>query len=108
MAPVIHTYSFENITNSSSNKLLALFQETSRQTDYFPGIIIISALWFIIFLSLKGKGYATLNALSAANTAFLIITILMYPLGILPGSVLVISICLFVISIPLLFILNSD
>ena len=93
------------------NKLTGLMQMTSdpfpgvaNMYDFLPGLLIVLAFYSIIFLSLKLKGFSFLASFSAANIANFVLVLLMYPLGIISGQVLVVSIFLVPISALILFI----
>lgn len=55
----VTNYNLSEVTEASGNKFVALLQYTSEQTNYVPGLIILLTMYFVIFFSLKNKGYGT-------------------------------------------------
>lgn len=113
MAPTILRYPIENISNGTAqNKLVGLMQMTSKPFaentlfDYLPGLLIILSVYFIVFLSLKLRGFSFLACFATANIVNFVLVLLMYPIGILSGQVFVISLFLVPISMLLLFIFS--
>jgi hypothetical protein len=112
MTVTIFKYPVENLANNSAtNKLVALMQLASDPNpavysfyDFLPGLLIWLVFYLIIMLSLKLRGFSFLASFSATNIAILILTLLMYPLGIISGQLLVISIFLVPLSVLLMWI----
>ena len=100
-------YNFTNITDGTGNKAVALMQMTSQYTDYTPGLMILRALWFIVFFSLKIKGYATSGCFIASNLAFFVVALLLYPIGVISGGIFVFSIFLVMIGTFMLFVASQ-
>jgi len=73
----------DNISNSTSNPLIAMIQQTSIATNYLPATIILAAIWIIIFGALIMRQTHPSSAFTAASIAHLVLCILIYPLGIL-------------------------
>lgn len=109
--PTIVKYPIEDLVNTTaSNKLVALMQLVSdpfpAQVDFYdflPGLLIILVVYVVIFLSLKLRGHSFLASFAATNIANFILVLLMFPLGIVGGQVLVVSLFLMPISAILLW-----
>jgi hypothetical protein len=107
MAPTINQYNLSQVTDATGNKLVALMQYTSQQTNYLPGFVILLSVYVVVFLGLKAKGASTSATFAACNMANLILTILLYPLGVVSGQFLVVGIVLVPLSVFLLYIAQS-
>jgi len=103
----ITNYNLDNMTGRSGNSLVNLIQFTSEQTNYIAGYVLYISFFLIIFLALKVKGSSTAGAFSASAFALFVVTVLMYPLHIVSGFLLGISIILLPISIFVLFISSN-
>jgi len=103
MAPTIPNYNFSNITNSD-NVIVSLFQYTSQQTNYLPGMLILIGLFVVITFALKVRGYRTSAVFTAASSANLVLALMMFPLGIINGQILVVSIALLPLAAFLLWL----
>jgi hypothetical protein len=103
----IVNYNISNITDGSGNVLVNMIRFTSEQTNYTPGFILFLSFYIILFLALKVKGATTSASFAATNFAMFIVAVLMYPLGMIHGLVLVLSIVLLPISIFILYISSS-
>lgn len=97
-------YDLTNMTNRSGNQLVNLIQYTSEQTHFMAGYVLYVTLFLIIFLALKMKGATTPAAAAATCFAMFVVTILFYPLHIVSGYLLAISIVLLPISVFILFL----
>jgi hypothetical protein len=112
--PTIVKYPIEDLVNTTaSNKLVALMQlvsdpfpATADFYDYLPGLLIVLVIYIVIFLSLKLRGASFLSAFASTNVVNFILVLLMFPLGIISGQVLVISLFLMPISAILLWAWN--
>ena len=110
MAPGINNFNLSSVTNSSGNKLASLMEFTSNPTctnlggcqttvyNYLPGILILLLLGLIIFFTLKVKQVSTTAAFAATVISNFVLAILLYPLGIISGQILVISLILVPLS----------
>lgn len=115
MAPTINNFNITEVANASGNKLVALMKFTSKPScvngecattiyDYLPGMLILLSLAFIIFFSLKIRGHSTTASFTAMAIANVVIALLMYPLEILSGRILLLSIILLPVAGFMLFI----
>lgn len=93
----VTNWNLSNISTTNST-FVTLMQETSRQTHYVPGTLMLLAIVFVLFISLKAKGLPTTNALAATCFAQAILAILMYPMQIITGVHLLIALILLPIS----------
>lgn len=110
MAPTINNFDITSVANSSNNKMVELMRFVSKPTcsgggscgtsayNYLPGFLILLSIYMIIFFSLKLRGYSTIATFAACNIANLVIVLLLYPLEILSGKILIISIALVPLS----------
>lgn len=105
--PTLINYDLANMTNRSGNQLINLIQFTSEQTNYTAGLVISITLFLIIFMALKMKGATTASAFSATSFAMFLICVLMYPVGIISGYILLISVILMPVSIFLLYMSHN-
>ena len=99
----VTNYNITEITNSS-NAIVGLFQYTSEATNYVPGIMLFFAIYIILFLSLTFRGSRLLATFAVCNFVGFFLALLFFPLGILPGSFLVVMIILLAFSAFLLFL----
>lgn len=97
----IYKYDINNISNMSGNGLVNIIQETSRQTNFLPGILLDLMIFMVIFFILKSKGYTTIGCFATCNFMNLIIILLLYALRAVPGWWLIAGI----IMLPLSFFL---
>lgn len=104
MAPTIPQYNLTSVSNASGNKLVALLQYTSSETNYLPGLLILLMMFIVVFLALKIRGFRTSSVFTAASSVMLVMGLLMYPIGIISGKILVVCIVLIPISAFMLFI----
>lgn len=102
-------YDLDALTNSSStqNPLVTYTQSVSQQLNYIPGILLILAIYFILFLSLKFRGYSTVSVFTVCNFINMIVCILVFAIGWIPGWMMVISVVLFPISMFMLFVMEG-
>jgi hypothetical protein len=111
MAPTINNYDITSVANhTDDNKLVKLMEFVSEPTcsgggscgssayDFLPGFLILLAVYLVVFFSLKLRGYSTLAAWTSCNIANFVLALLLYPLGIISGQILVISIVLVPLS----------
>ena len=75
--------------------------------DYLPGMLILIALAMIIFFSLKLKGATTPAAFTAMVIANFVMALLFYPLSIISGQILVMSIGLLPVAAFVIYIAGS-
>jgi len=101
---VYTNYNLSNMTGSSGNALVNLIQFTSASTNYIAGYVLYITFFMIIFMGLKLKGNSTAGSFAASCFAMFVVTVLMYPLHIVSGFMLVVSIILLPISVFILFI----
>lgn len=106
MAPTITNYNLTELTNYTGNPIVKFIQYTSEKTSYLPGYAIILSVYFVIFLSLKIRGYNTASIFAACNFVNFVLVLLLYPFQIISGPVLVISIVLVPVSILMLYIID--
>ena len=119
MAPTINNYDVTSVANHSGNKLVKLMQFVSQPTcnngqscgsssyNFLPGFLILLSLYLVIFFSLKIRGYSTLATWTACNIANLVVALLLYPLEIVSGQILVVSIALVPLSGMMLWLFES-
>jgi len=110
IAPIINNFDITSMSNQTGNKLVNLMTFTSKPTcedgatcvtsfyDYLPGLLIILMVYFILFFSLKLRGYSLLATFTACNIVNLVLVLLLYPLNILSGRILIVSIVLVPLS----------
>lgn len=110
--PDWYRYPIENISNGTTgSKLLNLLTVTSNPFPseniyaYLPGLLIVLTFFFVVFLSLKLRGFSFLGSFAAAGIANFILVLLMYPLHILSPQIFVISLFMLPVCTLLLFIL---
>lgn len=94
-------------TSGSSNVFTEFLSYTSSQTNYLPGLSILLMMAIIIFLTLKVKGYTTTSTLVAVTFINFILAVIMYPLAIISGQMLVISIMLLPAALIVVFLMES-
>ena len=119
MAPRINNFDVTSVGNASTNKLVKLMQFVSKPTcngggecvttiyNYLPGLLVLLTVYIIIFFSLKLRGSGTLGAFTACNIVNLLLAIFLFPLGVISGQMLTISIMLIPISGFLLWMLKD-
>jgi len=105
-------YTNYNITEwadslSGTDTFTSFLGYTSQQTNYLPGLIILMIVAFIIFFTLKIKGYSTNGTLVAVTFINFILAVMMYPLQIINGQTLVISILLLPAALVVIFLTDS-
>ena len=101
-------YNITNITDAPGNVMVNIMQKTSEQVNYLPGTMILLAFFIVIFISLKMRGYSTVSCTAATSFANLILAILFYALGIIPGAWLALSALILPISIALLYFMEGS
>ena len=106
MAPSINNYDVTGVANATGNKMVALMKFVSNPTcngggscstsayNFLPGLLILLSVYLIIFFSLKLRGYSTLAVFTACNLVNFALALLMFPLQIISGKMLVVSIVL--------------
>jgi len=107
-APTIERYATEQVYNvtEGENVLVKLVQFVSNPNpevkgifDYTPGLMVLLAVFSILFLSLKARGVTTTGAFFAASLVNFIVGLLLYPLQVISGIMLVGCIAILVASI---------
>jgi membrane-bound ClpP family serine protease len=106
--PTITNYDLSGFTNSNNTPITNIIATGSQATNYLPGILLVIGIYFIIFLALKMKGTPTPGTFAASNTVLLLLCLLMYPLGAIPGLLLIVSIILLPMSIFLIFVVGNS
>lgn len=104
--PTITNYNLTALT-SNNQSMLTLLRGTSEATNYLPGTVLWWAIYIIIFLALKAKGTPNIPSFAACNFIIFTLTLIMYPIGIISGVYLVVSIALLGLSVFLLYALNN-
>ena len=104
-------YEIYNLTNMSGagnqTTLLTLAQETSKQLNYFPGTLILIAIYIILLLTLKMKGVTTSASFAATSFVCMIFAIILYPMQLISGFSLVVTILLCPITLAALWIFGE-
>ena len=118
MAPSMVYYdlaSMFNTTSTTNSTFVRFLQYTSNPTNdpsfifaYLPAFLIMFTVFFVLLMSLKLRNYDTLPALAVATIVNCIIAILFYPLGIINGAILIVSIFGIPVIGLLVFILAPD
>lgn len=104
MVTTVTPYNFSSITDGTSGNVFVDFvRETSAQTHYIPGTVILWTMFVIVLLSLKIRGFPFVTCLVSASFANLLIAILLFALGTLSSIMLIISIVMLPISVLALF-----
>jgi|SRR3990172_371138 len=103
MAPTITNYNLSRVTEASGNKFVALAQYSSEATNYFVGLFLLIIPFVIISLVLKSRGHPTTHIFAAASLVNFLLAVLLYPLQIITGTMLVVSIVLLPVSIVMLY-----
>ena len=108
MAPTVVYYNMTalfNSTTSSNNTFVSMMQFVSNPTTsgnflfpYIIGALIMMAIFVVILLSLTLRGYSFISALTTAVIVNFVVAMLLYPLSIISGWLLVIS----VLRIPIM------
>jgi hypothetical protein len=87
-------YNLTNVTNSTD--LLGLFQATNQIADNSFGVMILLLIWFVIFIRLKM--YTSKSAMFAASFITTLVAIMLFLVGMISQTVLMMVIVLLAIS----------
>lgn len=102
---VVRYWNISNITKTNTT-LVDLMVETSKLTNYMPGTLFLLALTIIIFIILKMKGLPNTHAFVACCFVQATLSLMLYPIGLISGLYLVISLILLPISGLILYIVG--
>jgi hypothetical protein len=104
-------YRYYNLTNLTSagnqTTLLTFVGEVNNQLNYVPGVLVLVSIYIILFLSLTGRGVDPFRSFAASSWVAMILAIILYPMSLIPGTVLVIFCILAPISLVILFMLGA-
>jgi hypothetical protein len=106
-----HVYNLTGFTNTNTTgfqPMLNLVQETSKNTSYLPGAMILVSLWLVLFFALRIKGNPAKICIASASWACTMVALIMYPLGILSPPIYITFIAMTPISVLLLFLMDTD
>ena len=87
-------YNLTNVSNSSD--LLGLFQASNQLANNSFGVMVLLLVWFVVFIRLKM--YASKSAMFAASFITTLLAVMLFLLGMIGQTVLMMVIILLAIS----------
>lgn len=94
-------YNLTNITNAGN--MGDIFIAINSESKLILGAVILGMIFFTMFLSMKFRGYATKDAFAVASFLNIALCLLLYPMGMIGGKELLISVVLVAGSVAGLF-----
>lgn len=95
------------MTNAGNEtNILTLVSTVNTQMNYFPGTLILIAIYIILLIALIGKGINPYKAFAATSWVGMILAIIAYPMSLISGFTLVIFSILAPLTLVLLFVLD--
>lgn len=106
---VPYTYwNLDPLTNMSNSSLV--FVDTARelntQLNGYIGFYLVLVIWFVLFLTLKGRGESVKSSFAATSVISAIAAIILYPLGLIYPTLFWVSLILPAIGLFLLYVLD--
>lgn len=102
-------YNLTNLTNQgNSTTVYSFVEEINTVMGGLPGFLIYAAIILVLFMVLKQRGYPVDRCFAASMFVGVIIAIMMYPMHLITGWVLVLSIILFAGGLFVLWVFGGD
>ena len=94
-----------NMTGSGNQTTILTFVKSINDTmNGFPAFLILIAIGIVMLLALIGRGVDIFRSFAATSFAMLILTIILYPTGLLSGKTLISFAILCPLSIFILWV----
>lgn len=106
------TYVYYNITSNlttagNSTTVLTFVKTINDTMNYAPALLILSAIIIVLFIQLISRGIDPFRSAAATCWVFLILSLILYPMGLVPGLTLIIAAILTPAAMALLFIFGG-
>lgn len=102
------TYVYYNISNltSSANQttILTFVKGINDIMNYAPATLMLLAVGIVLLFALMGRGQNIFKSFTASSFVMLILTIITYGMGLVPGKVLLIFAILSPLSLFILWV----
>ena len=98
-------YNLTNLTNQGNQTTILTFVEGVNTTlNFVPATLMLIAVYIVLLLVLIGRGIDILRATAATSFIGMILAIMLFPMGLITGTTLVIFCILAPISIFIMWV----
>ena len=102
---VYRFYNLTNLTNQGNETTILTFVEgVNTMLNGVPALLMLIAIYVVLILSLIGKGFDPFKVFASTSFAMLILTIILYPMGLISGFTLIVFSVLCPFSIFILWV----
>ena len=105
-------YTYYNLTNLTSagndTTILTFVDGVNSQMNAVPMLLILVAIYVIMFLSLTGRGVNPFKSFAAVSFAVMLLAIIIYPTSLIGGKTLVTFVIMCPFSLFILFVFGKE
>ena len=102
---VYRIYNLTNITSAGNETTILTFVEaTNNLLNGVPALLMLIAIYIILFLSLIGKGFDPFKVFASSSFVMMILAVILYPMNLISGFTLVVFCVLCPLSLFVLWV----
>ena len=98
-------YNISNMTSAGNQTTILTFIESVNTTlNYVPSTLMLVAIYIVLFLSLIQRGFAPTKAFAAISFAMMILSFIIFPMGLIAGITLIVFTIMCPLSLVVLWV----